>query len=49
MSMVIHSSYNWPRMIVFGIGGFFLTLLAAAWPAWTVSTMEPVPAMRQQQ
>jgi ABC-type lipoprotein release transport system permease subunit len=49
MSMVIHSSYNWPRMIVFGIGGFFLTLLAAAWPAWTVSTLEPVPAMRQQQ
>ena len=49
MSMVIHSSYNWPRMIVFGIGGFFLTLLAAAWPAWKVSTMEPVPAMRQQQ
>jgi len=49
MSMVVHSSYNWPRMIVFGIGGFFLTLLAAAWPAWKVSTMEPVPAMRQQQ
>jgi ABC-type lipoprotein release transport system permease subunit len=49
MSTVIHSSYNWPRMIVFGIGGFFLTLIAAAWPAWKVSTMEPVPAMRQQQ
>lgn len=49
MSTIIHSSYNWPRMIVFGIGGFFLTLIAAVWPAWKVSTMEPVPAMRQQQ
>ncbi len=49
MSTVMYSSYNWPRMIVFGIGGFFLTLIAAVWPAWKVSTMEPVPAMRQQQ
>jgi ABC-type lipoprotein release transport system permease subunit len=49
MSTMLHSSYNWPRMIVFGIGGFFLTLIAAVWPAWKVSTMEPVPAMRQQQ
>jgi len=49
MSTVFYSSYNWPRMIVFGIGGFFLTLIAAIWPAWKVSTMEPVPAMRQQQ
>ncbi len=49
MSTVMYPSYNWPRMIVFGIGGFFLTLIAAIWPAWKVSTMEPVPAMRQQQ
>jgi ABC-type lipoprotein release transport system permease subunit len=49
MSMVVYAAYNWPRMIVFGIGGFFFTLAAAVWPAWKVSQVSPAEAMRDQQ
>jgi ABC-type lipoprotein release transport system permease subunit len=49
MNTVLYAAYNWPRMIVFGIGGFFLTVAAAIWPAWKVSQLTPVEALRDQQ
>ena len=46
MSAQIFAAYNWPRMLVFAAGGLVLTLLAAVWPAWKVSKLSPVEAMR---
>jgi len=49
MSMVVYAAYNWPRMIAFGFAGFLLTVVAAIWPAWKVSQLTPVEALRDQQ
>jgi ABC-type antimicrobial peptide transport system permease subunit len=47
-SSVIYSAYNWPRMLVFAFGGFLLTVSAAVWPAWRVSQLSPVDALKSQ-
>jgi ABC-type lipoprotein release transport system permease subunit len=46
MSSQVFAVYNWPRMLVFAVGGFCLTVLAAVWPAWRVGKLTPVEAMR---
>lgn len=48
MSAKMYSVYNWPRMAAFAVGGFMLTVLASVWPAWKVSKLTPVEAMRHQ-
>jgi ABC-type lipoprotein release transport system permease subunit len=48
ISAKMHSAFNWPRMSVFALGGFLLTVLASVWPAWRVSRLTPVDAMRHQ-
>jgi ABC-type lipoprotein release transport system permease subunit len=46
MSAMLYPAYNLPRMAVFAAGGFCLTVLASVWPAWKVSRLTPVEAMR---
>ena len=46
MSAMLYPAYNLPRMVAFAVGGFGLTVLAALWPAWKVSRLTPVEAMR---
>ncbi len=48
MSAKMYCVYNWPRMALFAFGGFLLTVLASVWPAWRVSRLTPVEAMRYQ-
>jgi putative ABC transport system permease protein len=45
-STIIHSEYNWPRMAMFSVAGFVVTLISALWPAWRVGKLQPVQALR---
>jgi ABC-type lipoprotein release transport system permease subunit len=48
MSTIIFGAWDIPRMAVFGFACFVVTFLAAIWPAWKVSRLEPVKALRNQ-
>jgi ABC-type lipoprotein release transport system permease subunit len=48
MSTVFYAEFNWSRMSAYLVAAIVFTALAAAWPAWRVSRMQPVDAMRQQ-
>jgi ABC-type lipoprotein release transport system permease subunit len=48
MSTVIYARYDVDRMLVNTICAMSFTVLAACWPAWRVSRMQPVDAMRHQ-
>jgi len=44
----IFAEYAWGRMVVFSAGGILLTMFASIWPAWRVTSLRPVEAMRPQ-
>jgi ABC-type lipoprotein release transport system permease subunit len=48
MSTTVYSAWDVPRMAFFAFACFVVTFLAATWPAWKVSRMEPVKALRNQ-
>jgi ABC-type lipoprotein release transport system permease subunit len=48
MSTIVYGAWDIPRMLVFGFACFVVTFLAAIWPAWKVSRLEPVKALRNQ-
>lgn len=49
MATTVYSAWDVPRMAFFAFACFFVTFLAAVWPAWKVSRMEPVKALRSQE
>jgi len=48
MSTIVYGAWDIPRMVVFAFACFVVTFLAAIWPAWKVSRLEPVKALRNQ-
>jgi ABC-type antimicrobial peptide transport system permease subunit len=46
ISTLIKGAWDWPRISQYAIGVVLFTTLAAAWPAWRVSRVTPVDAMR---
>jgi len=47
MSTVIHGSFGWTRVLVYGVAAVLFTVLSASYPAWYITRLEPVDAMRQ--
>ncbi len=43
---VFYATWNWPRVGAYLVAGVLFTVLASAWPAWRVSRLRPVDAMR---
>ena len=48
MATHFYGAWDIPRMITFAIACFIVTFIAAIWPAWKVSRLEPVKALRNQ-
>jgi len=48
MATHFYGAWDIPRMIIFAIACFIVTFIAAIWPAWKVSRLEPVKALRNQ-
>jgi ABC-type lipoprotein release transport system permease subunit len=48
MPTVFYSEFNGPRVAIYLVAAVVFTGLAALWPAWRVSRMQPVDAMRHQ-
>ena len=48
MATHFYGAWDIPRMIFFAIACFIVTFIAAIWPAWKVSRLEPVKALRNQ-
>jgi len=46
VSALIKGAWDVPRISQYAIGVVLFTILAAAWPAWRVSRLTPVDAMR---
>jgi ABC-type lipoprotein release transport system permease subunit len=46
MDFVIRGGWDFARVAKYSAGAIVFTLLAAAWPAWRVTRLEPVEAMR---
>jgi ABC-type lipoprotein release transport system permease subunit len=46
VSALIKGAWDWPRIGQYAIGVVLFTTLAAVWPAWRVSGLSPVDAMR---
>jgi len=46
MSAVIHGAWNPPRVGMYALGAVVFTILAAIYPAWRVTRLQPVDAMR---
>jgi len=46
ISAHIMGGWDWPRIFQYAAGISLFTLFSAAWPAWKVSTLKPVDAMR---
>ncbi len=46
ISAVIHGAWDVPRLAKYAAAALLFATLAAAWPAWRVSRLQPVDAMR---
>lgn len=46
MSAIVFPVWAWGRILGFTVGAVFFTILSAAWPAWRVTRLTPVEAMR---
>jgi ABC-type antimicrobial peptide transport system permease subunit len=46
MSAIIHGGWNAPRVGTYALGAVIFTILAALYPAWRVTRLQPVDAMR---
>lgn len=46
ISALIKGAWDWPRIGSYALGMIFFTAIAATWPAWRVSRLTPVDAMR---
>jgi len=46
VSALIKGAWDWPRIGTYGVAVVLFTILAAAWPAWRVTRLSPVDAMR---
>ena len=46
ISALMTGAWDWPRIGSYGLAMIFFTAVAAAWPAWRVSRLTPVDAMR---
>ncbi|MCO4746916.1 MAG: ABC transporter permease [Proteobacteria bacterium] len=46
MSTMIYGAWDPPRLLNYAIAALVLSILAAAWPAWRVTRLQPVDAMR---
>ena len=45
-SAVLYASFDVQRAVIYGIGMVLFTVLAALYPAWWVTRLKPVDAMR---
>lgn len=46
LDTMIYGAWDWPRLAKYVLAAVFFTILAAAWPAWRVTRLQPVDAMR---
>ena len=42
----LRAKADWGRIAIYAFSGLVLSLLSAAWPAWWVSRLKPVEALR---